>query len=192
MLKDLINKGRSYRRFDEGAPVKMQQLRDMVEFARLSPSGANKQPLKFILSCDRETNAKIFPTLAWAGYLQDWPGPSEGERPTAYVIILGDKQISSTFGVDHGIAAQSMMLAAVEMGYGCCMIGSIQRDALRAALNVAERFDILLVLAIGKPKEKVVIDPAKEGDIKYWRDSDSVHHVPKRSLDELIVRPDKK
>ena len=187
MLADLIEKNRSYRRFREDEPMDCGVLRELVDLARLSATAANNQPLKFVLSCDAETNAAIFPHLAWAGYLKDWPGPEEGERPAAYIVILGDTEISKGFGCDHGIASQSILLGAAERGFGGCMIGAIQRDGLREALSVPERFEILLVLAMGKPKEKVVIDEAVDGDIKYWRDDEQVHHVPKRPLDELIL-----
>jgi nitroreductase len=162
----------------------------LVGLARFSPSGANLQPLKFILSADPEQNARIYPTLAWAGYLRDWDGPEEGERPSAYIILLGDTQISKQFGCDHGIAAQSILLGAVEKGLGGCMIGSIERKRLREILAIPERYEILLVIALGYPKEKVVLeDVGPDGDIKYYRDSEGVHHVPKRTLDELIIKP---
>jgi nitroreductase len=156
--------------------------------ARLSASGANRQPLKFALVCDPETNAAVHAHLSWAAYLEDWPGPSEGERPSGYIVILGDTEISQSFGVDWGIAAQSIMLGATEKGLGGCMIASINKQGLREVLQLPERYKILLVLALGKPKEEVVIDPVgPDGSIKYWRDEAGVHHVPKRSLQDLIV-----
>ncbi|MBN1579494.1 MAG: nitroreductase family protein [Anaerolineae bacterium] len=188
MLQDLVKKTRSYRRFDERVAIELDTLRELVNLARYSASGSNRQPLKFVLVCDPENNAKVFPHTRWAGYLKDWPGPAEGERPTAYVIILGDTEVSQSAGCDHGIAAQSIMLGATEKGLGGCMIGSIDRDKLRAALNIADRYDILLILALGKPVEKVILeDIGPDGDTKYYRDQDDVHHVPKRMLDELIV-----
>ena len=188
MLKELVRRNRSYRRFYQDKPVELETLRELVDLARLSASGANLQPLKYILCCDPGVNAQIFPSLAWAGYLRDWPGPAEGERPAAYVIILGDTEICKGFGVDHGIAAQSIMLGATEKGLGGCIIASIDRPALRKTLNVSDQYEILLVLALGKPKETVTIDQVgPDGDIKYYRDTDGVHHVPKRSLDDLIV-----
>jgi len=188
MIRDLIIKNRSYRRFYQEAVIERQTLKELVDLARLSPSGANLQPLKYILSCDRQKNASIFPHLAWAGYLKDWPGPSEGQRPSAYIIILGDRQISQSFGCDHGIAAQSILLGAREKDLGGCIIGSVQREGLRKALDIPSGYEILLVLALGKPKETVVIEEARPaGDIKYWRDSEGVHHVPKRPLDDIII-----
>ncbi|NLG49357.1 MAG: nitroreductase family protein [Chloroflexi bacterium] len=188
MLQDLVRKNRSYRRFYEDRPISRDTLVELVDLARLSASGANVQPLKYALSATPEQNAKVFPTLAWAGYLKDWAGPAEGERPTAYIVILCDKEIRASAGCDHGIAAQSIMLGAVEKGLGGCMIGSIKREELRQALDIPERYDILLVLALGVPKERVVLDEVgPDGDIKYWRDSEGTHHVPKRSLQEIII-----
>lgn len=188
MLKDLISKNRSYRRFYQEIPVTTETLKELLDLARLSPSAANRQPLKYYLSNTPETNSKIFPCLAWAGYLKDWPGPVDGERPAAYLIMLGDTRITNNYLCDHGIAAQSILLGAVEKGLGGCIIGNINREKLREGLQIPAYFEILLVLALGKPKETVVIEALpSDGDIKYWRDQNGVHHVPKRSLDDLII-----
>jgi nitroreductase len=189
MLEDLIRKNRSYRRFHQDVPVDIETLRALVNLARLSASGSNLQPLKYILSCQPETNARIFPHTRWAGYLKDWSGPAEGERPAAYIVILGDTEIRQSFGCDHGIAAQSIMLGATERGLGGCMIGSIDHNGLRQMLDIPKQYEILLILALGKPKETVVLEEvAPDGDIRYYRDAQGVHHVPKRSLNELILR----
>jgi len=188
MIKDLIIRNRTYRRFYQEVAIERQTLRELVDLARLSASAGNLQPLKYMLSCEPQKNDLIFPHLAWAGYLKDWPGPSQGERPSAYIIILGDTEISRSFGCDHGIAAQSILLGATEKGLGGCIIGTIQRDELRKVLDIPSRYEILLVLALGKPKETVVVETVNStGDIKYWRDSEGVHHVPKRPLDEIII-----
>jgi len=188
VLKDLIVRNRSYRRFYQEVPIACETLRELVDLARLSASGANRQPLKYVVSCQPERNAQIFPNLKWAGYLPEWGGPAEGERPAGYVVILGDTAITQSFGIDHGIAAQSIMLGATEKGLGGCMIASINKEGLRQVLGIDPHYEILLVLALGKPKETVVIDPVgPEGDIKYWRDGEQVHHVPKRALAEILV-----
>ena len=188
MIRDLIIKNRSYRRFVQEVSIERQTLKEFVDLARLSASGANLQPLKYILSCDPQKNALIFPHLAWAGYLKDWPGPSEGEKPSAYIIILIDTRIRDSVGCDHGIAAQSILLGATEKGLGGCIIGSVQRAGLRKALDIPSHYEILLVVALGKPKEKAVLETVgPSGDIKYWRDAEGVHHVPKRSLDDIII-----
>jgi nitroreductase len=188
MISDLIAANRSCRRFDENHAVDLNTLQELVGLARLSASGANLQPLKYILSCRSKLNAEIFKCLGWAAYLKDWSGPQPGERPAAYIVILGDSTISKDFGVDHGIAAQSILLGARDKGLAGCMMGSINRKDLRAILNVQPHLKILLVLAIGKPKEKIVIETVgPDGDIRYWRDEEAVHHVPKRSLSEIIA-----
>jgi nitroreductase len=189
MLKDLVAANRSYRRFDGSVPVSRETLVELVELARLSASGGNAQALKFILSADAESNAAIFPHLAWAGFLKNWDGPADSERPGGYIILLCDTEIMKYPGVDHGIAAQSILLGAVEKGLGGCMIGAINHEGLREALALDNRYDIVLVLAIGAPGETVQIDPMPEsGKTTYWRDSQDIHHVPKRSLDEIILR----
>ena len=187
ILRDLILKNRSYRRFDQSVPVPMELLREMVDAARLSGSARNMQPLRYMLFNEPDDVARIFPTLAWAGYLKEWSGPAEGERPVAYVVQLGDLELTSDWWCDDGIAAQSMLLTAVESGFGGCIIGSVQREKLRSILRIPERYKIIQVLALGKPIEEVAIDEAVDGDIKYWRDENGVHHVPKRGLDELII-----
>ena len=188
MIAELVKGNRSCRRFHQDVPVSLETLKGLVNLARLSASAANLQPLKYLLSCEAEKNAAIFSCLAWAGYLKDWPGPAEGERPAAYIVVLLDRQIAKDAGCDHGIAAQSILLGAREQGLGGCMLGSIQRDRLRQLLKIPETLDILLVIALGRPQETVVLEEVgPDGNIKYWRDEAGVHHVPKRRLEEIIV-----
>ena len=186
-MKDLVLKNRSYRRFDERHKLNQELLHELVDCARLTATGMNKQALKYYSSWAKDTNDKIFDTLGWAGYLTDWAGPGAGERPTGYVVILGDKNITENFGCDHGIAAQTILLAAAEQDLGGCMIGSVRRAKLRESLKLPEQLEILLVIALGKPNETVVLDEVKDDDIKYWRDDDGVHHVPKRPLREVLI-----
>jgi nitroreductase len=188
MIKDLVERTRSYRRFFEDHSIPTETLRDLIDFARLSASAANRQPLKYMISNEKKTNAVIFTRLKWAGYLKEWNGPEEGERPSAYIIVLGDTKISTSFDCDHGIASQSILLGATEMGLGGCMVGAVERKHLREDLHIPGQYEILHVIALGKPKEKIVIETVKsDGDIKYWRDESGTHHVPKRTLSDIIV-----
>jgi nitroreductase len=185
---ELVRNNRSRRRFYQDVAVEIGTLRELVELARLTPSARNQQPLKYILSNTAEKNAEIFSCLSWALDLKGWGGPVEGERPSAYIIILGDTEITKTIGCDHGIAAQTIMLGAVDKGLGGCIMASIKKDQLRELLAIPDRYEILLTLSLGKPKEQVIIEPVgRSGDIKYWRDSLGLHHVPKRALDDIIV-----
>jgi nitroreductase len=186
-LIDLIKRNRSYRRFHQEKSISMDQLKGLVELARLSPSARNAQPIKYYLANTPELAAKIFPTLGWAGYLKNWPGPSEGERPSAYIVMLDDTSISDSYFCDDGIAAQSMLLGAVEQELGGCILGTVDRIKLSKALKLPGHLKIIQVLALGKPKETIVIEDVKDNNIKYWRDEDQTHHVPKRSLEELII-----
>lgn len=188
MLKDLILKNRSYRRFYQNEKITTEQLREWVDLARNSASARNSQSLKYILSNEETLNAPIFNQLGWAGYLSDWPGPETGERPSAYIIMLNDTQISGNYLCDDGIAAQSILLGATEAGFGGCIIYTVNRNNLQELLNLPDQYKIIQVVALGKPKETVVLEEMKNGDVKYWRDENRVHHVPKRPLDEIIIK----
>lgn len=189
MLRDLILKNRSYRRFHQEHRIDEGILLHLVDLARLSGSASNLQPLKYLLSTDPSTNEMIFPHLRWAAYLKDWNGPEEGERPSAYIVIMRDNRISQATGPDQGIAAQSILLGAAEAGLGGCMIASVERRELRETLGIPEFLELLMVVALGKPKEVIRLEPlGPSGDIRYWRDESGVHHVPKRSLEDIIIK----
>jgi nitroreductase len=187
-VETLIVRNRSYRRFEESKPVGIDTLRDLVNVARRTPSAANRQPLKYVLLADAEDCGRLFPHLAWAGALKNWPGPAEGERPTGYIIVLTDTEIAKDPGCDHGIACQSMLLAAVERGLGGCMLGAIDRDAIRREFAMPDRYAILLVVALGVPAETCSLEEAEGGRTTYYRDAEGVHHVPKRPLDDVILK----
>lgn len=189
MIKDLIKKSRSYRRFYGDKELTSEQLINLIELARLSPSGANRQPLKYIYSSKKDINDQIFENLGWAGYLKEWDGPIVSERPTGYIIMLRDKNINKLMTMDEGIAAQNIFLGAADMGLGGCYIGSFKKDKMIEVLNVGDDYEVALVIALGYPKEEVVIEEIDEsGDIKYWRDENQVHHVPKRRIEDIIVK----
>ncbi len=187
-FEDLVKANRSCRRFDNEFKLDEKTLRQLVELARNCASGANMQPLKYVICCDEQKNEDIFSCLGWAAYLKGWKGPEKKERPSGYIVITGDHDISNNFWCDHGIAAQTMLLGARSMGLAGCMFGAVNIKKLKGHLTIAEQLEIKLVVAIGKPVEKIVIDELGEnGDIKYWRDEEHVHHVPKRKLDDIIV-----
>jgi nitroreductase len=184
VFKDLILKNRSIRKYDQSVPVSRETLLELVELARLSGSAGNRQSLKYMLSWESEENAKIYKNIGLAGQ------PPEGERPSAYIIVLGDTEISRSFGVDPGIAAQSMLLGAVEKGLGGCMIGMINHRGLHTTLDIPKRYEICLVICIGKPKEKHIIEIIEKKDdleTRGWWDERGVRHVPKRKLEDLII-----
>lgn len=186
-LKELVYKTRTCRRFVESFEVDMEILRGLVDLARMSASAGNKQPLKYLIYNTTGDCQRVFQYLAWAAYLENWAGPASGERPSAYIIILGDRSITESFNADPGISAQTMMLGATEAGLAGCIIASVNREALRNEFSIPGHLDIILVLALGKPAETVVVEEMVDNDIKYWRDNVDVHHVPKRKLDELIL-----
>lgn len=187
-IKELVYRNRSYRRYYQDISIQLETLRELIDLGRMSASALNRQPLKYHISNDPEKNAKVFSCIGWAGYLKDWPGPVEGERPSAYIIILGDTEISQHVEWDHSIAAQSILLGAADLGFGGCMIATIRRKELAELLELGERYQILLVIALGKPKENIVVEQlAPGGDVRYWRDNTGTHHVPKRALADIIL-----
>lgn len=190
MLKELVLKNRTYRRFYEEVAVSEETLKELVDLARTVPSTANSQALKFVLVTDGEDKRKVFGALGWAAALKDWDGPGEGERPAAYILILCDQGIAKNKPIDDGIVAQTIMLGACEKGLGGCIFGNIRRAELSEALGIdPERYSIDLVIAVGKPKETVVItEVGEDGSTAYYRDDNQVHYVPKRSLEELLVK----
>ncbi len=186
-MAELVTKNRSYRRFQESEPISTGQLETLVELARLSASAGNLQPLKFILSNDPVRNGAIFSCLHWESFIEGFPAPAKGRRPSAYILVLGDTSITKDFSCNHGIAAQSILLGAVEMGFGGYLTTEIDRQTLLGFINIPDHLAVLLVIALGLPRERVVVTEAVNGEVKYWRDINKVHHVPKRGLNDIIL-----
>lgn len=187
MIKDLILKSRSYRRFWENKRVDISILEEIVDNVRLTSSARNIQPLKYSIVTEVELCEKVYSTLSWAGYIENG-APKEGERPSAYIVILNDKDIAANSLWDQGIVSQTISLCAVEKDLGCCIIASINRDKFKKEINLPEHLDIALVIAIGYPKEEVVITELKDNKYEYYRDENGVHYVPKRSFNEVCIK----
>lgn len=187
-LKDLVVKNRTYRIFDETQEITEENIASLIELARLSGFGGNRQSLKFWAILDEEKRKEVFKTLKWANYYKDWAGPEEGQRPTAYIIVFHDKDIANNYFWEHGLAAQSITLGAVAMGFGACTFASFDRYDLMEALEAPHNLNPLMVIALGKPAEEVVIECiGSNGSVEYWRDEEGRHHVPKRSLKDIMV-----
>ncbi len=190
MLKDLVSKNRSYRRFEANYQIKDTQLFELIDLARISPSAANLQSLRFMPVWEPKQLDQVFEKLTWAGYLRYWDGPEPHERPSAYILILCPQETNKFHHTDAGIAAQTIMLGAVEKGLGGCILASVERDAVKQSLSIPAEMDICLVLALGKPAETVLLEEVVDpDDIEYWRDPEGLHHVPKRLLNDLIILP---
>ena len=188
-MKELVLLNRSYRRFDESRKVTKEELCSLISLCRTVPSTANSQALRFYPVWEQEKKEALFPHLGWAAALPEWGGPKEGERPGGYIVLLCDKSIAPSKPIDCGICGQTVQLGATELGLGGCMLMNIKRDGIAKALGIdTEKYAIEMVIAIGKPAEKVVLVPiAEDGSVKYYRDADGTHYVPKRSLEDLIV-----
>jgi nitroreductase len=185
---EIVMRNRSYRRFNEKQAVEKNTLIELIELARLTPSAMNLQPLKYFIFNKREECEIIYPHLHWAGYLKDWAGPEKGERPSAYILVCIDRTIWEKHTDDAGIAAQTIMLGATEKGLGGCIIATFNKKQLSDAFKIADQLEPHFILALGKPIETVVLEPTeKEGSIRYWRDDEEIHHVPKRKLKDIVL-----
>lgn len=188
-VEHLARTTRSIRRFRNNYPVTEKLMLEWVNNARLTASAKNLQPLKYRIVSDRETCAKVYETCAWAGYLTDWDGPIEKERPTGYIIMCNDTTLQENTKATHfdaGIAAQTIMLGATEEGFGGCIIMSFKKKTLIESLEIPEHLDPIFILALGRPIEDVRIVDIENGDYKYYRDENQVHYVPKRTMEEIL------
>ena len=186
MLKELLLKTRSYRRFDESRRISDEDLLSLAEAARLCPSAANLQRIKLAFVNESLQCEKVFKTLGFAAYLKDWDGPVSGERPSAYAVLMSRTAPDINIGIDAGLVAEAVLLSAQEKGIGGCIFRSFNPAELDLALG-KEGYTPILVIALGYPAERVVLEDVKDGDIKYYRDADGVHHVPKYPVEEYII-----
>jgi len=186
-LASLVQKSRSFRRFDETKEIPFKKVEAWIKTLRFLPSVRNLQPLRYVVIRSAEAREMLFPLLGWAGYLKGKGTPKEGERPSLYVVIGYDSRLTQNPAMDIGIAAQTLLLLAVSDGYGGCMIGSFDPARVREVVGMEEWFGVGLVVALGKPKEKVVIVPVERG-IEYYRDEKGTHYVPKRSVEEIWIK----
>ena len=189
MIRDLMIKERSYRSFDESVKVERETLVGFIENARLTPSSVNLQPLKYRI-CNIKEECDIMLSLTkWAALLKEYEIPPKGHAPAAYIVICIDKNVSdkSIFDKDVGIAAQTIMLSAVEADLGGCMIGNFNPSKVSEALKLPDGIVPSLVLGLGKPDEEIILENISEKGIAYYRDENGTHRVPKRTLDEIIL-----
>lgn len=186
-VREAIYTRRTIRKFSQN-PISEDILRELVESARFAPSGSNMQPLKYKLVGAADA-ARVFPHVRWAGAIAPKGNPQPGEEPTAYIFILADTNIRPKgFDMDVGIAAENITLAAMEMGIGSCMMGAIDRDALKKEFGIADHLYLSLVMALGYPTQKsVAVEMTDPEKYSYWLSDDGILYVPKRPLDEIIV-----
>ncbi len=192
MLKNLVLKNRSYRKYFFDKKVSVDQLKQLVDLARLTPSSKNRQPLKYILVTEEEDCREVFKHLRWAWFLKDWNGPTEEEQPSAYIIVLVDKELNEHADIDVGIVSQTLLLGAAEMGLGGCMIHTVNRYEVQKLFHLSESFEISLVIAIGYPNQSVILGEVGEDDnTVYFENEHGDHVVPKRSLEDVIIIPER-
>ncbi len=186
-INELINLRRTIRKFEQTS-LSAEQLIKYVDAARIAPSAANLQPLKYAVVVEKDMTDKVFETLKWAGYLKGEYNPKDNERPTGYIVVCVDNDISKAgYDMDVGAAVENIILTALADGVGSCWLGSVERPKLKRLLKLPENLEISCVVALGYPAETPKAVEMNNGDVKYYLE-DEILNVPKRSLDEIIIK----
>lgn len=186
-LEEAIYKRRTIRRFKQD-PIPIEILKKLIDYGRVAPMGNNIQSIEFIIVTAPEMREKIFPLTAWAGSLSpEQRIPEEGRRPTAYILVLVNSEIKKVADADEAAAVQNILLGATSKGIGTCWMGSINRPKLKTLLEIPEKYDIMHIISLGYPDEVSVMEPYG-GSFKYWKDEDGKMHIPKRSLEDVIIK----
>ncbi len=188
-LENLITQTRTFRRFKQNHRIDANLLKKCIDLARLGGSARNAQPWQYAIVTDPLECNSIFPYLSWAGYLPDWKGPKDGEQPAAYILCLLHHQWlqgpEKEAHFDLGIASQNLLLGAMEKGLGGCRIAAFS-PRLAELFSFPTHLSLELVIALGKPAEEIVIEKV-EKEVKYWHSGIKTHHVPKRTLEDVLV-----
>ena len=191
MFLELMKKNRSYRGYDESRRISREELLSFVDCARFAPSSVNRQPFRYYLAYKQEQLDLIQPLTGWARALPEKNLPYPGHRPTAFVVICQDTTLDENldrYQRDVGIAAEAMLLAAAEAELGGIMIGNFSPKRMSEALALPENLVPMLVVAFGKPDERIVLTEIDEGEpTNYYRDENDTHYVPKRKLKDVVL-----
>ena len=188
-LNELTLASRSTRSFDQSRPITEEVLRELIDLTRACPAAMNLQVLKYRMVFETAEVSALLEKTRWAAALSQ-KMPPEGHEPSGFIVICHDVSLAEMrpiFQIDVGIVAQTMMLGACERGFGGCIIGSAKPEEVSALLSLPSHLVPTLILGLGTPDETVILTDAKDGEVKYYRDENNVHHVPKRPLEELII-----
>ena len=190
MLKDLVLKNRSYRKFFFNKKISQEKLLELIDLARLTPSSKNRQPLKYIPVTDPNQCKFIGKHLRWAWFLKEWNGPSEEEQPPAYIVVVLETELNDRAEIDMGITSQTILLGAVESGFGGCIIRTVNKYEVAKYFSLNKTQEVAMVIALGYPNQTVQLtDLNKEGETTYFENDSGEHYVPKRALQDLLILP---
>ncbi|MFX0082786.1 MAG: nitroreductase family protein [Candidatus Hodarchaeota archaeon] len=187
-IEDIIYRRRTIRRFKQ-EPISLDTLKKLIDFARVAPMARNVQALEFIIVENAEVREKLFPLVSWAGSLPaDQRTPENGREPTGYIIVLVNTKIKKVYvDFDVGAAVENILLGAASFGIGTCWMGAINFKKIRELFEIPEHYDIKQVISLGYPDEESVMETYKDS-FTYWKDSNGKMHVPKRELDDIILK----
>ena len=185
-VETLMEKNRSYRGYDKSFVVRREMLERIVAVNTKIASAKNQQVLRFKL-VTKETGADIvLQNMKLGGLLPELHLPFAGTEPEAFIIICSTIPENKFVDIDLGIAAQSMLLKATEMGLGGIMIGAFNKAKITEAFQLP--YEPLLMIAVGKGNEKIKLEPVNAEDkLAYYRDEKGVQYVPKIKWEQLIL-----
>ncbi|HHY82209.1 MAG TPA: nitroreductase family protein [Clostridiales bacterium] len=184
-IADLIKSRRTIRKYQQ-KKIDTEILTNLVDCARMAPSGRNRQPLEYYIVQDEQLLEPVFRTLSWAGYIAPEGDPKEGEKPAAYIVVLVRSEFADQLAKsDAGAAIENILLAAWGYGIGSCWLGSVKRKDLAQILNIPGDYNIDSVIALGYPAESPVAEDSNQSTI-YYKDDKGVLHVPKRPLKSIL------
>ena len=182
---DVLYARRTIRKFSQ-EPIPKQILTRIVDVARLAPTANNRQPLRFLVIDDPDLCDQVFPYTHWARAIAPAGTPKEGERPTAYIILLVEKELETPWiAHDAGAAAQTIMLAAQNHRIGTCWMASIEREHIITLLNIPGKYRLDTLISMGYPAERSLYED-EQGDVTYYKDEQGAMHIPKRRLTDIL------
>jgi nitroreductase len=187
-LEEAIYKRRTIRRFKQD-PIPLENLKKLIDYARIAPAATNVQCLEYVIVSSPEITKKMFPLVRWAASLpKEQRDPEPGREPSAYIVVLVNKNVKGAYyEYDIGAAVENILLGAVKYGIGCCWMGSINAKKVRTLLEIPHYFQIPHVISMGYPDEESLVEPF-QGSYNYWKDEKGTMHVPKRALDDIIFK----
>jgi nitroreductase len=127
-------------------PIPRETIERLLEAGRLAPSAGNSEPWHFITVTHVEKRKTLSKGL-YAKFIT--------QAPLA-IVVCGDKKASADwYAVDASLAVENMVLSAVGEGLGTCIVGSFTEADVKALLKIPERFEVIVIIAVGYPREKL-------------------------------------
>jgi len=186
-FKELLGR-RTVRRFSQ-EPLTKDDMRAILEAARLASCAANLQRLRYIAVMEPSLVAAILPLTAFGMMVHPRRQPVPGvTSPTAFIAVCSTCEPNAALHADAGAAIQSMEFAAWDRGIGATWLGSHKQPEVAALLGVEHPDRLLYMVALGRPGETPCReDVGADASVKYYLDEADRIHVPKYTVDAITT-----